>query len=160
MVPSLAPDAENGPSSAESRLRWPECTSNGTVALRRRPSSPCTKAASQDPSGTLETVTIGHLRAHYVASERTSGSVRVDRTLNATVPVELSLAGLHPVVGVLLGVVAGGGPAHRDTWVDRRFVSGDLHRGDLHHPFIACVPDLAITGPRSWAAGLLAVLSG
>jgi hypothetical protein len=58
----------------------------GTVALRRRMSSPCTKAATRTFKNS-ETVTIGHSKACYVVSRRAVHQARVDRTLNATVPI-------------------------------------------------------------------------
>jgi hypothetical protein len=47
-------------------------------------------------------------------------------------PFQLSVIGLDPVVGVLLGVVPDArSQLIEDTRVDRRLVSNDLHRGDL-----------------------------
>jgi hypothetical protein len=42
------------------------------------------QSSEADPPGTLET---GHLKARYAASGRASGSVRVDRMLNASVRI-------------------------------------------------------------------------
>ncbi len=58
----------------------------GTVALRRRMSSPCTKAATRTFRDLGELSQIGHSKACYVVSGRAVHQARVDRTLNATVP--------------------------------------------------------------------------
>jgi hypothetical protein len=64
----------------------------GTVALRRRASSPCLKVGTQAPQTPWRTVINRAFEYCYVASGRASGSLRVTRTLNATVPSLLAAA--------------------------------------------------------------------
>ncbi len=54
-------------------------------------SSPCSKAARQTPQAPWKTVASGHPKICYVASGRAGGPARVDRTLNATVPVPVTI---------------------------------------------------------------------
>jgi hypothetical protein len=72
------------------------------------------------------------LHERVLSDDDYSSAVGLESAHRPQALLQLSMIGLDPVVGVLLGVVSGArSQLIEDTRVDRRLVGNDLHWGDL-----------------------------